>query len=497
MTRSALVGIDIGTTAAKGVAVDPESGEVLAVASRSYPVSRPQPGWVEQDPEAWVSAAHTVLKQLRSEVSQVIGLSFSGQMHGLVCLDAHGDVIRPAILWNDQRSAAECASIEARLGVDGLVGLTGNRALAGFTAPKLLWLRGHEADNYQRIRRISLPKDHVRDSLTGGHRIDVADASGTLLLDVAKRRWSSEMVDELELDERWLPEVVESPERVARTDGMAVAAGAGDQAAAAVGVGVTGPGPVSLVLGTSGVVLAALDRYVADPQGRVHAFCHALPSCWQVMGVMLSAAGSLAWYRDTLFPDISYDVLLQEAQRSDPGCDGLIFLPYLAGERTPHADPDARGCFCGLTLRHSRSGLTRSVLEGVAFGIADCFDAVRATGVPTVRARVSGGGSRSQLWLRIVASVVDLPLEVVASEQGSAFGAALLAGVAAGVFGSVEEAADACVRVTETVTPVKEWIEPYRETRQRFRALYPALRQLQSPQSRSDEGLSNRHSLAW
>jgi xylulokinase len=322
----------------------------------------------------------------------------------------------------------------------------------------------------------------------------VADASGTLLLDVAKRRWSSAMLDALELDERWLPEVVESPERVARTDGIAVAAGAGDQAAAAVGVGVTGPGPVSLVLGMSGVVLAALDRYVADPQGRVHAFCQALRLCWQIMGVMLSAAGSLAWYRDTLFPDIGYEVLLQEAQRSDPGCDGLIFLPYLAGERTPHADPDARGCFCGLTLVHGRGGLTRAVLEGVAFGIADCFDTVTATGVPAVRARVAGGGSRSQFWLRIVASVLDLPLEVVASEQGSAFGAALLAGVAAGVFGSVEEAADACVKVTGTVEPVKEWIEPYREARQRFRALYPALRRLQSPRSRSDEGLLHRQS---
>jgi xylulokinase len=472
---SALVGIDIGTTSAKGLAIDPESGRVLAGAESMYPVSSPHPGWMEQQPQDWLAAAEAVLAELRVQVAEVVGIGFSGQMHGLVCLDSGGDVIRPAILWNDQRSAPQCAAMEAGDGKARLLRLTGNRALPGFTAPKLLWMREHEPAEYARIRSISLPKDYVRDQMIGGHRSDVADASGTLLLDVEHRRWSSELLTHLEIPESWLPEVVESPDKVGLLNGVPVAAGAGDQAAAAVGAGITGPGPLSVVLGTSGVVLAGADRYLADPEGRVHAFCHAAPARWQVMGVMLAAAGSLAWYHDTLVPELAYGATLEEAEDVAAGCDGLVFLPYLAGERTPHADPTARGAFCGLTLQHQRGALTRAVLEGVAFALRDCLDIVLGVGALGARGRVSGGGSRSRLWLQIVASALEIPLEIMATDQGSAFGAALLGGVAAGVYGDLDEAASACAAVTEVVDPVAAWIDPYREMQHRFRDYYPAL----------------------
>jgi xylulokinase len=283
------------------------------------------------------------------------------------------------------------------------------------------------------------------------------------------------LLTHLEIPESWLPEVVESPDKVGLLNGVPVAAGAGDQAAAAVGAGITGPGPLSVVLGTSGVVLAGADRYLADPEGRVHAFCHAAPARWQVMGVMLAAAGSLAWYHDTLVPELAYGATLEEAEDVAAGCDGLVFLPYLAGERTPHADPTARGAFCGLTLQHQRGALTRAVLEGVAFALRDCLDIVLGVGALGARGRVSGGGSRSRLWLQIVASALEIPLEIMATDQGSAFGAALLGGVAAGVYGDLDEAASACVAVTEVVDPVAAWIDPYREMQHRFRDYYPAL----------------------
>jgi xylulokinase len=476
MSPAALVGIDIGTTSAKGIAIDPESGDVLATAESGYPVSSPHAGWMEQPPEAWVTAAQEVLEGLMTRAPEVLGIGFSGQMHGLVCLDAAGAVIRPAILWNDQRSAPQCAALEAGTGRDRLLRLTGNRALPGFTAPKLLWMRENEPAAFARIHHISLPKDFVRDRLIGGHRSDVADASGTLLLDVGERRWSSELLTDLRIPGSWLPELAESPDAVGTLDGVPVAAGAGDQAAAAVGAGITGPGPLSVVLGTSGVVLAGTDRFLADGDGRVHAFCHAAPGRWLVMGVMLSAAGSLAWYHDTLLPGVAYDAMLGEAESVPPGSEGLVFLPYLAGERTPHADPLARGAFCGLSVTHGRGALTRAVLEGVAFALRDCLDVVSHGGVGATRGRVSGGGSRSRLWLEIVASALEVPLEIMATDQGSAFGAALLGGVAAGVYSDLEQASAACVRVTEVVDPVVAWIEPYREARRRFRDYYPALR---------------------
>jgi xylulokinase len=454
-----VIGLDVGTTAVKAIAID-ETGEVLARAEESYALSTPQPGWSEQNPDDWVRAAELALATLDAD-----DIGFSGQMHGLVALDENDVPLRPAILWNDQRTAVESAEIEQRIRLDRLIALTGNRALTGFTAPKLLWLRTHEPDVFARIRSILLPKDYVRLKLEGRHAIDVADASGTLLFDVANRRWSEEVLDALELPGEWLPPVYESPD----------IAGAGDQAAAALGVGVTGPGPVSVVLGTSGVVFGTLDAYKPDAQARVHVFCHAVPATWHAMGVMLSAAGSLQWLRDTIAPDVPFDQLVAEAEQWPAGTEGLLFAPYLAGERTPHADPDARGAFVGLSLRHDRGALVRAVLEGVAYGLRDSLELLRDLGVQPESGRVSGGGARSALWRRIVASVLDLPLERTAAEEGSAYGAALLAGCASGTFSSPTEAAERCVRVRDREDPNPEWAASYAEGYERFRRLYSAV----------------------
>jgi len=477
---TALVGIDVGTTGVKAIAIS-AGGKVLARSERGYPLSTPRPGWSEQDPEDWWRATEAALDEL--EVEDVVGIGLSGQMHGLVVLDDAGRVLRPAILWNDQRTAAECAEIEELVGLERLIELTGNRALTGFTAPKLLWLRRHEPDTYARVRHVLLPKDYVRLRLTAEHAIDAADASGTLLLDVANRRWSDDMLDSLALPREWLPPVLESPDVSGHVgvsnrllQGVPVAAGAGDQPAAALGVGIDRPGPLSVVLGTSGVVLAALPAYHADPQARVHAFCHAVPGTWQAMGVMLSAAGSLQWLHDVAAPSVPFDALTSEAEDWPPGVEGLVFLPYLAGERTPHADPDARGAFAGLQLRHDRGALVRAVLEGVAFGLRDSLELLRALGVEAERGRASGGGARGRLWLEIVASTLGIPLELTAVEEGSAFGAALLGGVAAGVFADVHDAVDRCVRVRDVVEPRPGWSDVYDELYPRYRALYPTLK---------------------
>jgi xylulokinase len=472
---TALVGLDVGTTGVKAVAITPE-GEVLARAERGYPLSTPRSGWSEQDPEDWWLAAEAALAEV-SGTYDVAGIGLSGQMHGLVALDGENRVLRPAILWNDQRTGAECAEIERLLGLPRLIELTGNRALPGFTAPKLLWLRTHEPDSYARIRRICLPKDHVRLRLTGSWAIDVADASGTLLLDVAGRHWSDAVLEALDIPSDWLPPVLESPEVSGMTRGGApVAAGAGDCAAAALGVGVDRPGPASIVLGTSGVVFAALPAYHPDEQARVHVFCHAVPGEWHAMGVMLSAAGSLQWLRDAIAPEVSFDELVDGAGQWAPGVDGLLFLPYLQGERTPHADPRARGAFVGLDLRHDRGALVRAVLEGVAFALRDSLDLLEGLGVEVTSARVSGGGARSELWLRICASVLGVPIERTVVQEGSAFGAALLGGVAGGIFADVHEAVAAAVRTRDVVEPESSWSDAYEELLPRYRALYPALR---------------------
>jgi xylulokinase len=457
----ALIGLDVGTTGVKAVAIG-HDGRMLATASQEYALSTPQPGWAEQDPEDWWRAAQDCLAQLPDGP-----VGFSGQMHGLVVLDAADRVLRPAILWNDQRTGAECAEIEAQVGLARLIELTGNRALTGFTAPKLLWLRRHEPDVYARIRHVLLPKDYVRFRLTGERAIDVADASGTLLFDVARRRWSTEVCEALDVPLEWLPQAHESTE----------IAGAGDQAAAALGVGIASPGPVSVVLGTSGVVFAVLPTYVPDSQARVHVFCHAVPGTWHAMGVMLSAAGSLTWLRHVVGG--AYSELDAEAARWAPGCEGLLFAPYLAGERTPYPDPDARGAFTGLSLRHDRGALARATLEGVAYGLRDSLELLRSLGAQPAVGRASGGGAASELWLQIVASVLGLPLERTESEEGSAFGAALLAGVRAGVFADAADAVARCVRVRDRIEPDAAWSAAYEDGYIRYRSLYPTLKSLE------------------
>ena len=471
-----IVGLDVGTSSVKGVAVATEDGRVLGVAESRYGLSHPHPGWSEQDPEDWWRATRDVLERL-GEHGAPAGIGLSGQMHGLVALDASDRVIRPAILWNDQRTEAQCEEIERRVGLETLISQTGNRALTGFTAPKLLWLREHEPGHYERIAHVLLPKDYVRLRLCGERATDVADASGTLLFDVAARRWSDDVVGALGVEREWLPPALESPEVSGETpEGVPVAAGAGDQAAGALGVGVDRPGPLSVVLGTSGVVFAAAAEFAADPAGRVHAFCHAVPGAWHAMGVMLSAAGSLQWLHDAVAPETGFGELVAEAEPWEPGAEGLIFLPYLQGERTPHADADARGAFVGLSLRHDRGALVRAVLEGVAFGLRDSLDLIIELGENPDRARASGGGARSALWLRIVASVLGLTVERPTVEEGAAYGAALLGGVAGGVFGDATEAVEACVRVREVIEPDPDWVKAYGPARERFRALYPALR---------------------
>jgi xylulokinase len=459
-----LVGLDVGTTGAKAVAISP-GGAVLARAEVEYPLSMPEPGWAEQDPEDWWRASERALAAVGAKDAAAVGLT--GQMHGLVLLDAADRVLRPAILWNDQRTAAECAEIEELIGLGRLVELTGNRALPGFTAPKLLWVRRHEPGVWAQVSHVLLPKDYVRLRLTGVRAIDAAEASGTLLFDVAGRRWSGEVCAALGIPTEWLPEVRESTEL----------GGAGDQQAGALGVGVVGPGPLSVVLGTSGVVFAALPGYRADPEARVHVFCHAVPGTWEAMGVMLSAAGSLRWLRDVVGGD--YEQLTAEAGRWPAGAEGVTFLPYLQGERTPHADPSARAVLEGLSLRHDRGALVRAVLEGVAYGLRDSLELLRGLGVEPASGRASGGGARSELWLRIVASVLGVPIERTAVEEGAAYGAALLGGVAAGVFADAREAVDACVRVRDTIDPDPEWQRVYEDGYERFRSLYPALRRLE------------------
>ncbi|MHC4469536.1 MAG: xylulokinase [Planctomycetota bacterium] len=482
-----LLGLDIGTTGAKALLVDP-GGEVVAEAFSEYPLDTPQPLWAEQDPADWWRAAAGAIRRVLEETpGSVAAVGLTGQMHGLVLLDARGDVLRPAILWNDQRTGAECKKIRAHVGDERVLELTGNAVLPGFTAPKIAWVRAHEPDVFARIAHVLLPKDLVRHRLTGEHLGDVSDASGTCLFDVGARRWSDEMSEAVGVRREWLPEVTESTAASARVsaeaaratglpEGTPVVAGAGDQAAQAVGAGLVEEGTVGVTIGTSGVVFAPSSRFRVEPEGRLHAFCHAVPDRWHVMGVMLSAGGSLRWYRDTLRPGERYEELMEEAEGVAPGADGLLFLPYLTGERTPHPDPLARGAFVGLTVRHGRANLTRAVLEGVTFGLADSLSLIRDLGLPVERARASGGGAKSALWRRMIADVLDVTVETVAVAQGAAYGAALLAGVGAGLFASVESACAEAVRVTETVRPGPA-AEIYRELRPRYRALYPLLRE--------------------
>jgi xylulokinase len=478
---SLLLGLDVGTGGARAVAVD-ESGEVVAEASSEYPLHSPRPGWTEQDPGNWWEGAREALGKIAAGVEdEVVGLGLTGQMHGSVFLDGSGAVIRPALLWNDQRTYSQCRKITESVGEERLIELAGNPALTGFQAPKILWLRDEEPDNYSRISSVLLPKDYVRLRLTGEYATDASDAAGTLLLDVKGRDWSAEILDALEIPRGWMPEVYEGPEstgalresvagELGLPPGIPVAAGGGDNAAAAVGVGVVERGFLSSSVGTSGVLFAPSEGFTPDPSGRVHAFCHAVPEAYHLMGVTLSAGGSLSWWRDATGAD--YDELVEAAGRVPPGAEGLVFLPYLSGERTPHLDPRARGAFVGLTARHGIPHMTRAVMEGVVFSLRDSLEIVRGLGVPVDQVRATGGGARSPLWRELQADVYGVPIHRTTADEGPAYGAALLSGVAAGVYRDVEEACSV-VRLREEVTePQRTRI--YEEHYEVYRSLYPA-----------------------
>ena len=486
---SVLLGMDVGTGGARAVAVD-ESGNLVAEASSEYPLMSPRPGWTEQDPEDWWEGAKEALGRVAAEVGEagdeVVCLGLTGQMHGSVFLDVSGAVIRPALLWNDQRTEAQCRKISEAVGEECLIGLAGNPALTGFQAPKILWLRDEEPDNYSRISSILLPKDYIRLRLTGEHATDASDAAGTLLLDVRRRDWSGEILEALEIPREWMPEVYEGPEETGELDGgvaaelglppgVPVAAGGGDNAAAAVGVGVVEAGFLSSSVGTSGVLFAPSEGFTPDPSGRVHAFCHAVPEGYHLMGVTLSAGGSLQWWRDAT--GAGYDELVEAASEIEPGAEGLIFLPYLSGERTPHLDARARGAFFGLTARHGIGHMTRAVMEGVVFSLRDSLEIMRGLDVPVEQVRATGGGARSSLWRQLQADIYGIPVHRTTADEGPAHGAALLAGVAAGVYHDIGEAC-ATVRLREEVTePDPERTKVYEEHYEVYRSLYPATRE--------------------
>ena len=486
---SHVLGIDTSTTATKAILVD-GSGEVKGTASAEYGYETPQPLWSEQRPESWwegtIASIREVMEATGTSPGDIESVGLTGQMHGSVLLDEEGAVVRPAILWNDQRTGPQCDEIRRRVGKQRLIEITGNDALTGFTAPKLLWVQEHEPENWARVRQVLLPKDYVRFLLSGDYATDVADGSGTILFDLKSRTWSAEVIDALGIAPDLLPPTHEGPDVTGRVGqdgasmtgllaGTPIVAGGGDQSANAVGVGAVTPGVVALSLGTSGVVFATTEGPAVEPEGRVHSFCHAVPNRWHMMGVMLSAAGSLRWLRDAVAPDRAFDDLVNGASEVPPGSDGLTFLPYLTGERTPHPDPLARGAFVGLTVRHDLRHLTRAVMEGVAFGLRDGLDLMVETGLaPPVQIRASGGGVRSALWRQILADVLGAEIAVVGTAEGAAYGAALLASVGVGRFEGVEQAASKVIDVEPVATPSSDR-ETYAAAHARFAALYPAL----------------------
>jgi len=466
--------IDIGTGSARGILVD-ESGKVAAVAMREYPLLIPKPGWAEQNPDDWADAALDVLASLASSKpaceGKVIGLGVTGQMHGTAFLDERHHVIRPALLWCDNRTGSQAEKIEALTGGrKRLIELTGNRSLTGFSAPKLLWLKENEPENFLRLRKILLPKDYVRLVLTGETATDCSDASGTLWFDVAERKWSDQMLKSLEVDPEWLPKVFEGTDmtgtlssRIAGITGLPkglpVFGGGGDQAAGACGSGAVSEGDLAIQLGTSGVVFAPTFSHKPDQDGRVHAFCHAFPGAWHLMSVMLSAGGSLRWFREKLAPGASYKQLDEMAARTPCGCDGVLFLPYLAGERTPIFDPNARGAFLGLSLASGLGHLVRAVLEGVAAAMAEGLDLLIACGAKAGSAVVTGGGAASSLWLQILSDATGLTLRPLLADEGPAFGAALLAAVGCGMYHDVPTACRSWVKLGEPIVPAPQNVE--------------------------------------
>lgn len=496
-----LLGIDIGTSGTKTL-ICTARGKVIATAMAEHPIRSPKPGWSEQNPLDWwnatIAATKAVLKKAKIKPADITGIGLSGQMHGSVFLGDGEKPLRPALLWNDQRTAEQCAEIESKAGGrEALIELVANPALTGFTAPKILWVRQHEPHVYEKTRHILLPKDYIRFRLTGEYATEVSDASGTLLLDVVNRAWSSKLLDLLQIDASLLPRLHESPEitgtlhaQAARAlglvEGIPVVGGGGDQAAGAVGNGIVTTGIVSATLGTSGVVFAHSDQPTRDPQGRVHTMCHAVPGKWCVFGCMLSAGGSFQWFRNQLGHDEvvaakrrkvdPYELLIAEAAKSLLGAEGLFFLPYLTGERCPYPDPNARGGWIGITARTRRRDLIRSLLEGVTFGMRDALEIMRQMNIPIKQIRASGGGARSKFWRQLQADIYQAPIVTTNAAEGPAYGAALLAGVGTGAFSSVEEACRASIKQTASLDPKSKSADAYARHYAIYRKLYGDLK---------------------
>jgi len=495
-----LLGIDVGTSGVKALLITTE-GKVEASATRTYPLYTPYPLWAEQDPEDWWQATIGAIRDVMSESGvdpkSVKGMGMSGQMHGAVFLDEQNQSLRPSILWCDQRTAAECEWITNTVGKEKVVELTCNPVLTGFTAGKIIWVRNNEPEVYNKVRNVLLPKDYIRFRLTGEFATEVSDASGTSLFNVRKRQWADEVLDAIGIPRDWMPRAYESPEVSGKITeqaagltglaaGMPVVGGGGDQAAGAVGNGIVEAGIVSSTVGTSGVVFAFSDKPVIDPLLRVHTFCHAVPGKWHVMGVMLSAGGSLRWYRDTFaecesmvsksFGGEVYDILSQQADSAPAGSEGLVFLPYLTGERTPYPDPNARGAFFGITLRHDKAHFVRSVMEGVAYGLKDSFEILDEMKVPIRQVRASGGGARSGVWRQIQADVIGREHVTINVDEGPALGVALLAGVGTGVYGSVEQACRNTIKVVQSTRPDESKRAVYDKYYKVYQALYQSLK---------------------
>jgi xylulokinase len=494
------LGIDIGTSGTKALLCD-EAGQVLATATAEHPSYYPQPGWSEQEPEDWwkstVESTKAVLAKARAQPADIKGIGLSGQMHGSVFLDKENRVLRRAILWNDQRTGEQCREIEDKAGGRAkLIQLVSNPAFTGFTAPKILWVRAKEPHIYEKVHKVLLPKDYIRFRLTGVYATEVSDASGTLLLDVTRRKWCDPLLDKLAIPKSMLPECYESQEVSGQVTGPAAAelgvpagtpvvGGGGDQAAGAVGNGIVKPGILSATLGTSGVVFAHSDQPQTHPQGRVHTMCHAVKGAWHMMGVVLSAGGSLQWFRNTLAQaEVEYarlraidpyDLILALAAHVSPGAEGLLFLPYLTGERHPYADPHARGAWIGLTVRHTWKHLARAVVEGITYAMRDCLEVIRGLNVPAEQIRLSGGGARSPFWRQLQADVYGQTVATINAQEGPAYGVALLAMVGTGAFASVPEACAATIKVTEELSPAAGTRQAYDRIYAEYHRLYDVL----------------------
>jgi xylulokinase len=493
---SYVLGIDVGTGGTRALVVDDKGAVVGAATGEHQPFASPKNGWAEQHPEDWWKAAGeaipAALKNAGVRTDQIACVGFSGQMHGAVLLDEADKVIRPALIWCDQRTADECDQLNSEIGQKRIIEYTCNPALTNFTLTKLMWVRNHEPENWTRFRRFLLPKDYVRLRLTGEHAIDVADASGTLLLDVTNRRWSDAMFSATHIDKSSAPALFESPDVCGRVNaegakhtglkvGTPVVAGAGDQAAGAVGMGVVGAGTIHATIGTSGVVFASTDRPAMDPHGRLHTFCHAIPGRWHVMGVTQAAGLSLRWFRDTFGPPTSdaYEYLAAEAANAPAGSDGVLWAPYLMGERTPHLDPNARAALVGLTASHTRAHVVRAIMEGVAFSLKDTLQIFAEMKVPVRKIRLGGGGARSPLWRQIQADIYEHEVEIIAADEGAAYGAALLAGVGGKLWNDVDSACVSAVKIEKTVPANPETAAVLRQSYAAFRRLYPALKSVQ------------------